>query len=333
MVFHEEIDQLQYPKVKLVEGKERLGIDSCFHSLQLQYPNAFVSSLSLPDENNELFVFSMYDSTLDESKKTIQVFIHPQTAAILGNRGGSDDWKGNRMGWISSFHNSFQLKKKGEWLLGFLSIIFLISLLTGIIHYRKKILPVLTFNKFIYRKTNLHQIIGIYALLFNLMIAGSGFWMQRYVFKSSFYQDYGSFNRTIKPTPPPYFSIDKSLKEAKKSYTEFTPYVIYFAQKKERNTAVYGSNSYNSFIHSKKLADVIFLDSTGKVTKTAFVNMIEKDSKRDIINAQIHYGKYGGLPIKILYCLFGLSGGILSITGFIIWRRRNKSPMIKAFNQ
>jgi uncharacterized iron-regulated membrane protein len=87
---------------------------------------------------------------------------------------------------------------------------------------------------------------------------------------------------------------------------------------------VYGSQSTNSFIHNKKFADVIFLDSAGTVAKTAFVNTIEPANRYDIINAQLHYGRYGGLPVKILYSVFGLTGGLLSITGFLLWIKRRK---------
>ena len=97
------------------------------------------------------------------------------------------------------------------------------------------------------------------------------------------------------------------------------------AQNKKGKTAVYGSQKSNSFIHAKKYADIILLDSSGHVTKTAFVNDIAASSRYDIINAQVHYGKYGGLPVKIIYSLLGLASGLLSITGFLLWYRRKKN--------
>jgi uncharacterized iron-regulated membrane protein len=100
--------------------------------------------------------------------------------------------------------------------------------------------------------------------------------------------------------------------------------VIYFAPTIHRKTAVYGSQSTNSFIHSKKFADVLFLDSVGGIAKTAFVNEIKPADRYDIINSQVHFGKYGGLPVKILYSVFGLSSGFLSITGFLLWLKRRK---------
>jgi LPXTG-motif cell wall-anchored protein len=34
--------------------------------------------------------------------------------------------------------------------------------------------------------------------------------------------------------------------------------------------------------------------------------------------------RYGGAGIKMVYSLFGLSSALLSITGFLMWRRRRK---------
>ncbi len=322
LVFHDEIDSFQYPSFFTTENKPVLTVDSCYSILQKQYPHAQISSCSLAETVSQPFVFTVYDSSFKKGTQSMQVFIHPQTGEILQLRGGGKDFRNNFMGWLSIFHNSFYLKKRGEWLLGFFSIIFLVSIITGVILYRKNIFSVLIFRKYMFRKVNLHQLIGVYALLFNLVICITGVWMQRYVFKKDFYASEQKYTPILTPSAPLSFSIDNALKNVYAQNTAFTGHVIYFAPNKKRNTAVYGSNATNSFIHNKKLADAVFLDSSGSITKTAFVNEIAPESRYDIINAQIHYGRYGGWPVKILYSLFGLTSGLLSMTGILIWGRR-----------
>ena len=324
LVFHDDLDSLQYPEIIQQNNYSVLPVDSCYRSLQKQFPHAQINSCSIAENAGRPFIFSVYDSSVKQGKESVQVFLHPQTAAIIKIRGGGNDFANNFMSWLSVFHNSFHLRKKGEWLLGFFAVIFLTSMITGIILYRKKIMAVLLFKKGVFRKNNLHQVIGVYALLFNFMIAITGFWMQRYVFKKEFYAAEQPYTPVIKPSPPLFFGLDSALMSAKKRYPGFTGYVIYFAGNKKRKTAVYGSQGTNAFIHSKKFTDVIFLDSAGSVAKTAFVNEIPADNRYDIINSQIHFGKYGGLPVKILYSLFGLTGGLLSVTGFLLWLKRRK---------
>lgn len=328
LVFHEEIDHWQYPVVSH-SGPTLLSVDSCYKGLQQQFPHAQISSCDISLNPTIPFVFSIYDSSYKNGTAIMQVFVDPSTGTVLKKRGGSDDMRNNFMSWLSAFHNSFRLDKKGEWLLGFFSVIFLASLVTGIIMYRKNIMAVLLFRCSVFTRTNLHQIIGTWALLFNLLIAFTGFWMQRYVFKKPFYST-ESYTPVLRTSPSLFFSFDSAYNKVKEQFPDFTASVIYFAQTKKSKTAIYGSRTANSFIHSKKFADVIFLDSSGHVAKTAFVNEIPAGDRYDIINSQLHFGKYGGWPIKILYTVFGLSGGLLSVTGFLLWFKRKSRFFIRS---
>jgi uncharacterized iron-regulated membrane protein len=320
LVFHDELDTIQQPQVSFVNEKI-ISVDSGYRIIQKQYPHAQIRNCTVPENNNMPYSFFIYDSSYKEGKKVMEVFLHPQTGAVLKTRGGSDDAGNNFMSWVSKFHNSFHLGKTGEWLLGFFALVFLLSICTGLIMFRKNVLAVLIFRKAVYKKSKLHQLIGVYALIFNLMIAVTGFWMQRYVFKKEFYSS-ESYTPVLKPSPPLSFSFDSAYIALQKQHPDFTGYVIYFSQNKKSKTAVYGSRSSNSFIHSKKFADVIFLDSAGSIAKTRFINEISADDQYDIINSQLHMGKFGGAGIKIIYFVFGLSGALLSITGFLLWWRR-----------
>ena len=39
----------------------------------------------------------------------------------------------------------------------------------------------------------------------------------------------------------------------------------------------------------------------------------------------LHFGNFGGLPVKILWCIGGLTPGALAVTGSLIWWNRRKS--------
>ena len=324
LVFHEELDALQYPVIKQQSNLPLLKVDSCYRSLQKEFPQAQISSCNLAENTSKPFIFSVYDSSYKKGSQTMQVFLHPQTAEVLWFRGGGKDKRHNFMAWLTVFHNSLHLKKTGEWILGFFGVLFLLSLCTGIIHYRKKIIPVLLFKKPLYRSSNLHQLVGVYALLFNLMIGATGVWMQRYVFTKDFYAASQPYTPVIKTSAPLPYSLDSAIKQVQQQHPAFSAHVIYFAGSPKGKTAVYGSRSTNAFIHNKKFADAVFLDSAGTLSKTAFVTEIIPENRRDIINAQIHYGRYGGWPVKLLYTLLGLSGGLLSITGFVLWQKRKQ---------
>ncbi len=323
LVFHDEVDLLQQPGVER-QSYQMVPLNKCYESIQKTYPNAQIVNCKFPEHWFSPFPFYIYDSSYEKGTKVQEVFLNCETAEIIGARGGSDDIQNNFMSWLSKFHNSFHLGKTGEWLLGFFALIFMLSIITGIILFRKNIIAVLLFRKSVIKKTNLHQVIGVYALLFNLLMAVTGFWMQRYVFKKEFYAA-DTYTPVLKTSPPLLFKFDSAYAGIKKQYPDFTAHVVYFAQSAKGKTAVYGSRSSNAYVHSKKFADVILLDSAGGIAKTRFINEIDAADKFDIINAQLHVGKFGGAGMKIIYFVFGLSGALLSITGFLIWWRRKNA--------
>ena len=318
LVFHAQMNGLQQPPVK-PWPLQNITVDSGYHVIQNKFPHAQISNCVLPENSSRPFSFFIYDSSYKNGKVAMGVFLHPQTAAVLKSSGTDN----NFVNWLSKFHNSFHLGKTGEWLLGLFSLIFLLSIITGLILFRKNIVTVLLFKKAVYKRNNLHQLIGVYALLFNLMISITGFWMQRYVFKKEFYASY-DYTPVLKASPALPFKFDSAYTEVRKSYPDFTAAVIYFAQSPAGKTNIYGSRSSNAYIHSKKFADAISLDSTGAIHKTRFINEISADDRYDIINSQLHMGRFGGMGIKIIYFVFGLTGSLLSITGFLLWVRRRK---------
>jgi uncharacterized iron-regulated membrane protein len=311
LVFKDELDSLQKPNVFSAEGNHT-HVDTAYQLLKNAYPNAEIASCKLAF-GQSYYSFFLYDSLFDNAKAPQEFLIHPNTISVVGTQGGN-----NFVSQLSKFHSSFNAGKTGEWLLGVFAIVFAVSLFTGIIIYRKNILAVLLLKKGVFKRGNLHQLIGVYALLFNLLMAVTGFWMQRYVFKKNFYTA-ATWVKQLKPSPQLFFSIDSSLDRTKQLHPTFTPYVIYFAQSTKGNTAVYGSNSTNAFIHSKKFADVIAFDSSGAIAKTRFTDENTAADYYDIVNSQLHMGRYGGWFVKLLYGLFGITGAVLSITGFWLW--------------
>jgi uncharacterized iron-regulated membrane protein len=319
LVFHDELDRLEYPPVVVRANSKIIPVDSCYKNLKKEFPNAQINNCQITQSNQRSFVFTIYDSSYKKGKEALRVFMQPQNGGVQKIK-GADTFITN---WFGRLHGSFFLGKTGEWLLGFFALVFLPGIITGTILYRKNFLAVLSFQKRVFKRKNLHQLIGVYAFLFNLMIAITGFWMQRYVFKKDFYKSSG-YTPVIKTSPDLFFSMDSLLNNMKERFAGFTPHIVYFAQSKKGTTVIYGSRSSNSFIHSKKYADVIYLDSAGRVGLTAFVSGIDASKRYDIINAQIHYGQYGGLPVKIIYFLFGLTSGVLSVTGFLLWLKGKK---------
>src|SRR6476646_1296743 len=62
LVFHDELDKLAFPVVKNWP-LPALPVDSCYRSLQKQYPHAQISNCMLADNAAEPILFTIYDSS------------------------------------------------------------------------------------------------------------------------------------------------------------------------------------------------------------------------------------------------------------------------------
>jgi hypothetical protein len=47
-------------------------------------------------------------------------------------------------------------------------------------------------------------------------------------------------------------------------------------------------------------------------------------ARLDAMVAPLHFGNYGGLPVKLAYAVLGLTPGLLSVSGFVLWRLRRR---------
>ncbi|WP_343124985.1 PepSY-associated TM helix domain-containing protein [Verrucomicrobium spinosum] len=72
---------------------------------------------------------------------------------------------------------------------------------------------------------------------------------------------------------------------------------------------------YNSTIH--------FHAETGRVVEMTDYRHASWWGKFEVMMGPLHFGTFGGLPIKVLWCLLGLSPGVLAWTGVMMyWKRR-----------
>jgi uncharacterized iron-regulated membrane protein len=64
-----------------------------------------------------------------------------------------------------------------------------------------------------------------------------------------------------------------------------------------------------------------------KTEKKQVMSDLPLTEKLLLMAAPLHFGNYGGIFLKILYCFLGIMPAILSITGFLIWRKRSSVRM------
>lgn len=259
-----------------------------------------------------------------------QIFFNPYTARVVGIR----DYAKSFGLYIRSLHVRLFTGLVGQIWVGFGGLALLISTVTGILIYggfmKSQFFGAIRSRNLKLKSADYHKMIGMTTLLFNLMIAITGTWLGLQVFLQPALQ--------IK-SPERYKRIEKPI-----SKEEDTAYEIDYIQAFETSRALFPDLIPGEMVHSRDGSRTITI--VGDVPKTAYqdkINYIVLDKKDyselarydireeslgdKVYYAQegLHFGNFGGTWVKLIYSFFGITSGVLSILGFVLYLERTKS--------
>ena len=226
----------------------------------------------------------------------------------------------------------------GKWITGIATIVFVCLLLTGMVLWWPK-------NKAAAKKrywfrwkdsTNwkrknydLHSITGFYTFLLALLIAITGLAMAFEWFDQG--MQWVANGGVTYESPKPVVSdtivmtdsppLDKIFTETRKQHPEARAYYVYQPGKNPQsviNVYIDKGRSYRSVIQQ-------YDRYSGRLLKTTAFADQHNGQKISMLNYDVHTGNALGLSGKFLAFFASLFSASLPITGFLIWRARNKS--------
>lgn len=326
LVFLKEIDHAINADLLQVKplGKA-MGLDTLYRKIGKEHPNLAGIAWLNPDASaNEAYEFRLYQNDGKLSTYDLgMISINPYSGETL-REGNLKNLNPSVMYWILQFHWSFQLGIPGLLLATLFGITMLLSCATGAIIYRKHIWKVLTFRaqlKWTNWRTissSLHRVVGVWALLFNVLIFFTGFWMNKF----SLDPDYWKKQTILSPVNTlSKQSIDDMLWKAKKSMPELRIKSVYLPTQPGKYFKVSGTIKDQSAFFDT--GNSISIDQANGAV-ISILRLADKTiwEKVEATFFSIHVGNFGGVPIKILYVIIGLLPGLLSISGAVLWWRK-----------
>lgn len=245
---------------------------------------------------------------------------------------------------VKMIHRSWLINHPiGQQIIGWNTVIFVLTLITGLILWRPKSLKKSNFNKSFkinwkarFKRLNydLHNVFGFYALLIALVLALTGLMFAFNRFQNTVKQiaDIGQ----VKLPLPPKVLISDTTKASLKTGIDigFAQAKILFADKNRNginlaynHTAPHIFTGYKGDETYCHFDELHFDQYDGKHLKTS--KYLEKTPGEKLLatNYDIHLVAVFGLPGKILAFLANLIAAGLPITGFIIWLGRKKKKI------
>lgn len=333
LVFKDAIEDWAYGDLTHVKPQGKaLPLDSLYRIVATKYPKLDGMAWTNPSAPaNHSYQFRLYlnDERLI-SYDLGALNINPYTGEIL-RHGRSDDLEVGWIEWIFQFHFSFHLGMPGAALTAIFGLTMLLSILTGVWVYRKFIWKVLTFRVGINRKnwrtisSDLHRTVGVWAIVLNIIIFFTGFWMNLFAFEAQTWQ-----KETV-PTPNNTLakaSFDQMYALARRQMPDLVPSYVYLPTQPERKFSVRGALQGQNMMFAGGNS-VVFDTQTGAFLKKSTFDDLSFGEKLDAFVFPLHVGNFGGIAVRILYVIIGLTPGLLSITGFMLWWRHKRKISTK----
>ena len=312
LVFRNQIQALEQHEVWTVENSLPVSIDKAYDFITAKYPNHEVRLTRFSDKPQESLTFSVR-----KLNSSYLVISHPSSGQILKIM---DSGK-TIIGWTLDLHSSFHSGYVGKLLVLIIGLLFLTSLISGLIIYRRALLNTLLFRvRFSNRNkktitSSLHRYVGVWALLLNILLVITGILI---TFDSLEHGNKHIYNLTRLN-----FSIDKSLKASFHQYPDFHPSYIRFPID-NKPLIINGTVDNEPFYWTQYFNRISINSLTGSISPLELTSKSGTKNKIASIVGVIHLVEFENFFIKLLFCLIGLSAPILTITGFIIYILKNK---------
>lgn len=334
LVFHHEIDELTENASHEMQGvassKGGLPLDVMVRKALEARPGEVPLFMAFDNETPILTVTTGARPDVPADKMTVQIFDR-STGRATGNES-----REGVMAFILQLHTDMFLGLPGMLFLGLMGVLFFAATVSGVVLYAP-FMRKLDFGTLrISRSTRLkwldyHNLLGIVALAWISVVGLTGvintlatpiirFWqMGELAEMTKAYEG--------KPALPPaqYGSLDAAMAEARKAIPGSNPQFIAFpggAFSSKHHYAVFFQG--NTPLTERALTPALIDAESGKLTD---VRPMPWYTLALTYSQPLHFGDYGGLPLKILWAVLDVFTIIILGSGLYLWLGKRRASL------
>lgn len=331
LIFHDEIDRHFSPLQKaddLPANTPHLSFDRIIAAAKASRPGEFAHIVTAdPDEPEHLYV-GMGKTEAAPLDKDIGVFVDTRNGKILGEQRYGE---GSFIQWMLRLHIEMFAGLPGKLFLGAMGGLFLIAIISGIVIYapfvRDRSFGVVRRNRTSsVRWLDLHNLLGMSIAVWILVVGATGVintWADLLI-KVWQVKELGAMIAPYRKLPPltEFASFDKSLGSAQKTEPSMNFSFVAFP-----GTAFSSPHHYaffmrgNTALTSRLIKPVLVDAQTGEFTATREMPWYITGL---LLSQPLHFGDYGGLPLKIIWAALDLVAIVVLGSGVYLWWKRRQ---------
>lgn len=334
LIFHHEIGHLLGTEVEapaMESSVARADMDALVAAARASNPDLLVQYLfQEPDEENLWIVGLNRDLAAMEGGKT--VVVDARTAKVLNQPNYEEGFL-----WVMfKLHVDLYAGLPGKLFLGLMGILLIIAIVSGVVLYAP-FMRKLDFGT-VRRDRNtrmqwldLHNLLGIVTLAWALVVGTTGVlntWADLVVK----YWQFDQVSKMVAPykeLPPPnpgdLGSLEKSVQAARDYAPGMKPGFIAYP-----GTILSSAHHYTVFMRGDSPVTArLFLPVLVDAKTSEFTDSREPPWYLTglLLSQPLHFGDYGGMPMKILWALLDIATILVLASGLYLWWKRRRKPI------
>jgi uncharacterized iron-regulated membrane protein len=333
LIFHDEIDQLfghDVPLPALPAGTPVASLDRIVDVSKEQYPGEYPLVLVWDDHHPHLIKLSMLPSPDAAPEQTHVLALDARTARVL------DEPKPERgfMYVMLNLHEELFAGLPGELFLGLMGLLFAASIVSGAVVYGP-FMRKLDFGTVRHDGTrrlkwlDLHNLLGIVTLTWALVVGATGVMntLAEPLFDLWRAQELPSLLAPYQgqPSPTRLGSVQAAVETARAALPGMEVTSVVFPNTRFGSPRHYLIWTQGKTPLTSRLSTPVMVDAeTGQLTAVRDLPWYLRALQ---VSRPLHFGDYGGLPMKTLWALLdGVTIVVLS-SGLYLWLVRRKTPI------
>lgn len=308
----------------------RPSVDELATRAHRLYPNNAVRAVFIDREDPRVLVFTTPDLSSPDRTKDHWLRFDARTGAVLGEQGKDPTTGPTFIGIIRSLHGDLLLGSIGEIVMIIVGTLFVVAIISGVALYgpytRKLPFGAVRQRSKRVQWLDLHNLLGIVTLAWASVVGLTGImneltnplvavWQKTDVQKSlAAWKGQGPLDRQQWAS---FATVQTSVERAYRGQQVWTIYVPGDSNGSPRHFLVWtrGMSPLTERLGTPILVDGRTGQPTMQVNMPWYLRFME-------LSRPLHYGDYGGLPLKIIWALLDVVTIIVLGSGLYLWIAR-----------
>lgn len=332
LIFHEELDRAfghVPPLADVPSGTPRPTLDAIVAKVLSGRPGEAVQLLEFDPDRPVAIVITGSVASASEAEAHLQP-VDLRTGRFIAPPPQREGF----MFWMEEAHKRMFLGLGGTLFQGFMGLLFLAALVSGVVLYAPfmRKLPFGTVRRSRSRRVrwlDLHNLFGITIAAWLIAVATTGIFNTLDEPLANWWRatQLAAMTAPYKDAAPlnGIGSVDVAIEVAKRASPEMKPLIVawpgtFFSSNHHFNVFMTGDTPLTSKLLRPSLVDA----STGRLTDARDMPLLIRAL---FLSRPLHFGDYGGLPLKIIWALLDVAAIMVLVTGLYLWLGRRRVPI------